>query len=487
MALSIQNAEFQLAKKVLRIEHFGVTNRDFWVIVGGNGSGKSAFAQALAGKIPLTSGQFSTDFCKIAISSFEQQQKIIEKVFHDRNNDCVNPDDFGITVREMILNGSEDQQLCAQYAEKLHISTLLDRPFIQLSTGESRKVLLCQLLISQPDLLILDEAFEGLDKASVTAWLELLAELNQQMAVVLILSRLNDIPVFASHLALLDNLKLIMQGEKADIETNPLYQQLVYAENAMNIPLPESAAPLIHLPENQNPFELKNVTVQYGEQKILNNLSWTVQPNQHWWIKGPNGAGKSTLLSLITGDHPQAYANHVVLFGKQRGSGETIWEIKRNIGYVGSQLHMDYRVNSSARDVIISGFFDSVGIYQQIPESLKLKANEWLARLNLSHLAHKPFRSLSWGQQRLLLITRAMVKHPPILILDEPLQGLDGLNRKLVKHFIDQLVQNSQTQLLFVSHQDQDAPDCITHLFEFIPNEQGYQYQQTMLPQTRTE
>lgn len=126
----------------------------------------------------------------------------------------------------------------------------------------------------------------------------------------------------------------------------------------------------------------------------------------------------------------------------------------------------------------MSGFLDSIGVYQKTPDALRIKADEWLARLNLSHLATKPFRSLSWGQQRLLLITRAMVKHPPILILDEPLQGLDGLNRKLVKHFIDQLVQNSQTQLLFVSHQDQDAPSCITHLFEFVPTEQGYCYQQ---------
>ena len=168
----------------------------------------------------------------------------------------------------------------------------------------------------------------------------------------------------------------------------------------------------------------------------------------------------------------------MVLFGRQRGTGETIWEIKKHIGYVSSQLHMDYRVNCSVRDVIVSGFFDSIGVYQKTPDALRLKADEWLARLNLTALANKPFRSLSWGQQRLLLITRAMVKHPPILILDEPLQGLDGLNRKLVKHFIDQLVRNSHTQLLFVSHQDQDAPDCITHLFEFVPQEGGYRYQQ---------
>ena len=140
---------------------------------------------------------------------------------------------------------------------------------------------------------------------------------------------------------------------------------------------------------------------------------------------------------------------------------------------------MDYRVNCSVSDVIISGFFDSIGVYQQTPDALRVKALQWLSRLNLSALAKKPFRSLSWGQQRLLLITRAMVKHPPVLILDEPLQGLDGVNRKLVKSFIEQLVSNSKTQLLFVSHQDQDAPNCITHIFEFVPDRDGYKYVQS--------
>ncbi|WP_373820208.1 molybdate ABC transporter ATP-binding protein ModF [Glaesserella sp.] len=482
MQIKIQKAIFPLAQhQQLNIERLEINPKDFWVIVGGNGSGKTVFSQSLCGKLPLASGQFEQTFCKIALSSFEQQQKIIEATFNDRNNDCVSPDDFGMTARQMILAGSDKSELCHRYAEQLRISRLLDRPFIQLSTGESRKVLLCQLLVSEPDLLILDEAFEGLDKQSVQDWLALLAELRDKMAVVLIVNRLHHIPPYATHLALLDHLQLILQGEKVVVEQNPIFQQLRYAESAVNVPLPTATAPAEELDPAINPFELKEVTIQYGEQKILDKLSWTVKPKQHWWIKGPNGAGKSTLLSVISGDHPQSYSNQVILFGRQRGSGETIWDIKKHLGYVSSQLHMDYRVNCSVRDVIVSGFFDSIGVYQLVSDALKLKANEWLARLNLTHLADKPFRSLSWGQQRLLLITRAMVKHPPILILDEPLQGLDGLNRKLVKHFIEQLVGNSHTQLLFVSHQDQDAPNCITHLFEFIPQADGYRYQQHAL------
>ncbi|QLB20825.1 molybdate ABC transporter ATP-binding protein ModF [Vespertiliibacter pulmonis] len=476
MALQLQQAQFQRQKQILSIEQLAIQMGDFWAVAGGNGSGKTLFSQSLAGNLPLVSGQFTTNFAKVALSSFESQQKIIEAIFNARNNDAVSPDDFGLTAREIILSDNKNRALCDFYIDKLKITQLLDRPFIQLSTGESRKVLLCQLLVSEPDLLILDEPFEGLDQQSVQEWLALLAELQPQMALVLIVNRLNDIPDCATHLALLDNLSVILQGERADIEQDSVFQQLVYAEQAVVAQLPASVAPTEQLPVNIPPFDLKEVTIQYGDKLILDKLSWTVSSKEHWWIKGPNGAGKSTLLAVLSGEHPQSFANHVILFGKQRGSGETIWDIKKHIGYVSSQLHMDYRVNCSVRDVILSGFFDSIGVYQKVSEALRLKADEWLARLNFTTLANKPFRSLSWGQQRLLIITRAMVKHPPILILDEPLQGLDGINRKLVKQFIDQLVQNSQTQLLFVSHQDQDAPDCITHLFEFVPKEQGYQY-----------
>lgn len=479
--LVMRNAQFELHQNnLLSIPHFEIHSCDFWVVMGYNGSGKTAFSLALEKKLSLYNGEYQNQFDSISLLSFEKQQKILEQTFKDLNNDEA-PDDFGKTAREIILNGTDKNNLCEFYAQYLHIEKLLDRPFTKLSTGESRKVLLAQALVSEPDLLILDDPFEGLDRQSVQDWLKLLDSLKGKLALVLIVNRFSDVPSIADFVAILDNKQMILAGKRQDIEGQSVYQQLKYAEDAEDVPLPDCAAPLIRLPEGQNPFELKNVTIQYGDKVILNNLNWTVKAKQNWWIKGPNGAGKSTLLSIITGDHPQAFANHVVLFGKRRGSGETLWDIKQKIGYVSSQLHMDYRVNSTVIDVIISGFFDSIGVYRQVPDALRIKAMQWLSRLNMDSLAKKPFRSLSWGQQRLLLITRAMVKHPPVLILDEPLQGLDGINRKLVKSFIEQLVSNSETQLLFVSHQDQDAPNCITHLFEFIPQEEGYCYQQKAL------
>ncbi|HDR0998989.1 TPA: molybdate ABC transporter ATP-binding protein ModF [Pasteurella multocida] len=481
-SLQLKEAKFKLHQhQYLYIPQFCLSAGQFWAVVGSNGSGKTAFALALQQQLALEHGEYCHSFRQVALLSFEKQQHIIEATFKDRNHDGISPDDFGKSAQETILNGTSATAACEKYAEILQITSLLDRPFIHLSTGESRKVLLCQALVSQPDLLILDEPFEGLDQQSVQDWRHLLERLKEKMTLMLIINRFSDIPTQATHIAILDNRELVLQGERQYIEQQSLFQQLYYAENARNEPLPTPFGTPIHLPTEINPFELKNVNIQYGDKKILSALTWTVEPKQHWWIKGPNGAGKSTLLSVLTGDHPQSYANHVVLFGQQRGSGETIWDIKQKIGYVSSQLHMDYRVNCSALDVILSGFFDSIGVYQQVSEALRLKAMQWLTRLHLATLAKVPFRSLSWGQQRLLLIARAMVKHPPILILDEPFQGLDGVNRKLVKQFIEQLVVNSQTQLIFVSHQDQDAPNCMTHRFEFIADNNQYSYIQSTL------
>ena len=219
-----------------------------------------------------------------------------------------------------------------------------------------------------------------------------------------------------------------------------------------------------------------------NERPILNNLSWQVNPGEHWQIVGPNGAGKSTLLSLITGDHPQGYSNDLTLFGRRRGSGETIWDIKKHIGYVSSSLHLDYRVSTTVRNVILSGYFDSIGIYQAVSDRQQKLVQQWLDILGIDkRTADAPFHSLSWGQQRLALIVRALVKHPTLLILDEPLQGLDPLNRQLIRRFVDVLISEGETQLLFVSHHAEDAPACITHRLEFVPDGDFYRYALTKI------
>lgn len=467
----------------LQIAQFKITPLSFTVIVGHNGSGKSTLSKFISQHQAPYSGKYSNDFKNISLVSLAQQQILLEQIFRDLNNDSVSPDDQGKTARQIMLeNKSYPTEKLMQISNMVGITAYLDRPFKLLSTGEARKILLAKALIAEPDLLILDEPFEGLDAASQQQWLSLLHQLKQHLTIVLVINRLTDIPQWADSIALLHQCQLITQQSAAEMLNSDIFQQLCYAEEAITVPVPQAAMPAIKLPANlQTIFDLQDVVVKYGEKTILHHLNWQVKQGEHWWIKGPNGCGKSTLLSLINGDHPQAFNNKVKLFGKQRGSGETIWEIKQYIGFLSNHFHLDYRVNCSALMVIISGYFDSIGVYQHIDENTRLNALQWLKRIDMEKFANAPFRSLSWGQQRLLLIARALVKHPPILILDEPLMGLDALNRHLVLTFIDQLITNSDTQLFFVSHHQEDQPECINRIFEFIPVNDTYQYKITTI------
>jgi molybdate transport system ATP-binding protein len=313
----------------------------------------------------------------------------------------------------------------------------------------------------------------------------LLAELSQQgYTLVLVLNRFDEIPDFVQQVGVLADCTLTNIGSREQVMAEALVAQLAHSENLDSLTLPETEDPnqKASLPPDQPLIQLRDAVVSYNDKPILNHLDWQVNPGEHWQIVGPNGAGKSTLLSLVTGDHPQGYSNDLTLFGHRRGSGETIWDIKRHIGYVSSSLHLEYRVSSSLRNVITSGFFDSIGIYQAVSDRQRQLTGQWLALLGMSDAqGEAPFHSLSWGQQRLALIARALVKHPALLILDEPLQGLDPLNRQLVRRFIDVLIGQGATQLLFVSHHAEDAPQCITHRLSFVTHGDGYRYQQGRL------
>ncbi|AHM72963.2 molybdate ABC transporter ATP-binding protein ModF [Yersinia hibernica] len=463
---------------------------DSWAFVGANGSGKSSLAKALSGELTLLSGTRQNHFTHIVRLSFEQLQQLVSEEWQRNNTDLLSAgeDDTGRTTAEIIQEEARDPRRCQHLAELFGISHLLARRFKYLSTGETRKTLLCRALMPQPDLLILDEPFDGLDvtaRAQLAAMLSTLS--SQGVTLVLVLNRFDDIPDFVQHIGVLADCQLTQTGPRQQILAQALIAQLAHSEKLDGLLLPETENPQQHLqlPQDNPLIVLNNGVVEYNDRPILHNLSWQVNPGEHWQIIGQNGAGKSTLLSLITGDHPQGYSNDLTLFGRRRGSGETIWDIKRHIGYVSSSLHLDYRVSTNLRTVILSGFFDSIGIYQAVSDRQQQLADQWLALLGFSAAtADLPFHSLSWGQQRLALIARALVKHPALLILDEPLQGLDPLNRLLVRRFIDVMINEGETQLLFVSHHAQDAPQCITHRLTFVPDGDIYHYQQEKLART---
>lgn len=487
-SLHISQGTFRLSDtRTLTIADLTIRAGESWAFVGTNGSGKSALARALAGELPLLKGECLGDFTRLTRLSFEQLQKLVSDEWQRNNTDLLSPgeEDTGRTTAEIIQDEVKDPARCQRLAERFGITALLSRRFKYLSTGETRKTLLCQALMSEPELLILDEPFDGLDVQSRAQLAALLESLNQQgYTLVLVLNRFDEIPDFIQHAGVLADCNLTETGEKTALLKQALIAQLAHSEQLDGITLPEPDAPAARhaLDPHQPRIVLRDGMVSYDDRPILNRLSWTVNPGEHWQIVGPNGAGKSTLLSLITGDHPQGYSNDLTLFGRRRGSGETIWDIKKHIGYVSSSLHLDYRVSTTVRNVILSGYFDSIGIYQAVSDKQHKLAQQWLDILGMdTRIADAPFHSLSWGQQRLALIVRALVKHPTLLILDEPLQGLDPLNRQLIRRFVDVLISEGETQLLFVSHHAEDAPSCITHRLEFVPDGEHYRYQQSKI------
>lgn len=487
-SLQISQGTFRLSDtKTLQLNTLTLNAGDSWAFVGSNGSGKSALARALAGELPPLKGERRCQFTRITRLSFEQLQQLVSDEWQRNNTDLLSPgeDDTGRTTAEIILDEIKNPARCKALAQQFGITHLLDRRFKYLSTGETRKTLLCQALMSEPELLILDEPFDGLDVASRHQLADLLATLHQVgITLVLVLNRFDEIPEFVQFAGVLADCTLTETGEKAGLLQQALIAQLAHSEQLAGITLPEPDEPSVRrtLAGHEPRIVLNDGVVSYNDRPILNHLSWQVNPGEHWQIVGPNGAGKSTLLSLITGDHPQGYSNALTLFGRRRGSGETIWDIKKHIGYVSSSLHLEYRVSTTVRNVILSGYFDSIGIYQAVSDRQRKLVQQWLDILGIDkRTADAPFHSLSWGQQRLALIVRALVKHPTLLILDEPLQGLDPLNRQLIRRFVDVLIGEGDTQLLFVSHHAEDAPACITHRLEFVPDGEIYGYRQTSL------
>ena len=466
----------------LRIDDWTIDARHTWCLLGGNASGKSLLAEVICDPSILASGEVLDPPRRPALVSFETIQASYEWELKHDDTDFLDRIDYGSTGLKLLLESGCTEEQARLAAARFGAETLLDRGCRQFSSGEMRRVHVLQAILRDPDLLILDEPFEGLDPNGRIALSNLARELVRSgISILLIANRMDDVSDWCTHLAIIHKGQIAMVGDRQEVQSSPTALHLIKAGSHSREDLPPPPAssdsgvsdPIVTMTACQ---------VRYESAIQFRDFDWELRPGQHTLITGPNGSGKTTLLNLIIGDHPQCYTNDLNVFGMKRGSGESIWFIKRHIGFVSPDLHRDHRTVGNVLSIVLSGFFDSIGLYRQ-PNSEQLNiATQWLRVFGLSEFATNPFSSLSYGQQRLVLIARALVKQPQLLILDEPTQGLDDINRHLVLAYMESLANLKRTTLLLVSHREDEHLKLFRHHLHFTKdptNQSLYTIQKT--------
>jgi len=338
-----------------------------------------------------------------------------------------------------------------------------------MSSGERKKAFLAYLLAQQPAVLILDNLWDNVDTESVLYLQKQLTQLSESCTIIQLFYRMGDLLPFVEKVAEY-NTKGYLQHWQSRQQFSTVQPIVAQSGADFNLPLPP---PLGQIPIVQKELiVLQQVNVQYDGRPILNSINWTIVQNSFWQLKGPNGAGKSTLLSMLNGDNPKGYGQNMWLFGRKKGSGESIWDIKKNIGYFSPQLVQQFERLDSIEQMVIGGYFDSVGLYL-VPSELQIKfAQRWLQILGLFNEKHRPFRFFSPAQQRQILIVRAMVKHPPLLILDEPTAGLDDAQAATIVRLINKIAAESNTAIVYVSHRTEKGLQA-TQVYELVPGAEG--------------
>ncbi len=443
-------------------------------IVGPNGGGKSLLVDILTGHCPLLMNEVKYDFSPQTSTTAYDNIKYI--TFRDSYGEADgtyyyqqrwNSQDIETTpIVRQCLPQTNNQFLRNRLFELFHVQSMLDKHMVLLSSGELRKFQLTKSLLSNPRIVIIDNPFIGLDASTRDQLRELLSQLiiKTDMQVILILSKTDEIPDFITHVVpVAHRICGIKVSREVYMSQQPKLPSRMLGEDKRKaiIELPEKDIPYVA----DNVIELNKVSIRYGSRTILKDLDWQVKNGERWALLGENGSGKSTLLSLVCADNPQSYACDISLFDRKRGTGESIWEIKRHIGYVSPEMHRAYLKNLPAIDIVASGLHDSIGLYRKVNEQGRATCLWWMDIFGIASLANRNFMQLSSGEQRLVLLVRAFVKDPELLVLDEPLHGLDPYNRRLVKDIIETFCMRRNKTLVMVTHYEEELPAVINHCF----------------------
>jgi molybdate transport system ATP-binding protein len=469
-------------KRLFQELDFTIRQGETWALTGDSGSGKTSLLKAIAGHLPITGGKWEAPF----FESFKMTRNIPEDplfswrnlvafidarhrftnlshtptfYYQQRYNSCDAED--APTVSEMLNQEASHPDWFGWTVENViavcRLEKLLDKQVILLSNGETRRLLIGLALLKNPVFLLMDNPTAGLDRLTRMEFEQLLAQIIASgIHVVLSLSH-HELPASITHIAQLKN------GRIQAISTWEQYQQVMEKKQTAGSHqlLLDDWLRLGHFAEFDEIVEIQNGCIQYGNRIILDNINWKIAKGERWSIRGHNGAGKSTLISLITGDNPQAYANNIKLFGRNRGSGESIWEIKKKIGFVSPELFQYFPQETTVAQAIESGFYDTIGLYRAPVVENEPLLLAVMNALGIGDYAKYRLQEVATSVQRLTLIARALVKYPPLLILDEPCQGLDPNQTERIKYLVDELCRQTHISLIYVSHYADEIPASV--------------------------
>jgi molybdate transport system ATP-binding protein len=482
-------------KMVFRNTCWKFARNQNWAMVGANGSGKTLLARAIAGELPVMKGEIQYAFNLpagaipedfVVLLSFEQQKALagdappavrwfsaeqeeaprVRQFLSQDSVEEVNP--FEVRKRPA-GSAARFARLSRGITALLDIKPLLHSSLPSLSNGEMRKILLARALLKRPRLLILDDVFAGLDAAYREHLRVILDRLITHGSVRLLLigPRPNELPEGITHILCVHNCRIAAQGPRRVMMRDPQICKLFGHPKAKIIRSKRSIFPKHHTnQEPQDLVQMKNTSVRYGKRTILSDITWTVRSGESWALVGPNGSGKSTLLSLISGDNPQAYANAIFLFSRRRGSGESVWNLKKRIGMISSELHLHFPESQTCLETVVSGFQESMSSPESPSSHQRRIARRVMANLGVAKFERDPFGSLSTGIQRMTLLARAMVKAPDLLLLDEPCQGLDTMHRGMFLEILESLLRHSETTIIYVTHVADEIPNGIRKVLQ---------------------
>lgn len=475
--------EWRLAQPV----DFQLCDGEHIAITGPNGGGKSMLVDMIIGRHPLLMQDPEYDFApstkplaadNIKFITFKDNygdtdgQYFLQLRWNQQEIDKETPvvgDMLEAAFKSSGADTPERRQMQHDLYEMFNISHLLDKYIILLSSGELRKFQLVRTLLASPRVLIMDNPFIGLDAETRMQLTQLLQTISSQQSlqVILLLSKTDDVPEFITHVVEVCNMVCGPKITRLEWQKINDLRPVAHLDNERrDAILSISASPNDY--DASEVISMRDVMVRYGERIILKGLNWQVMNGQRWALGGQNGAGKSTLLSLVCADNPQSYASDISLFGYKRGSGESIWDIKKHIGYVSPEMHRAYMRPLPAISIVASGLKDSIGLYTKPkPEEMEI-CRLWMHIFGLDGKEQTSFLKLSSGEQRLVLLARAFVKDPQLLILDEPLHGLDNDNRQKVKDVIETFCSRKNKTLVMVTHYQEELPPCITHHLKLL-------------------